>query len=70
MECIHLLKQTGSFLVPTLITYDRIKRNGEACGMPLDQIAKVSVTPRCKFCTLETTKSGVSFISPKKLNKN
>lgn len=42
MECIDLLKQTGSFLVPTLVTYDRIKRGGEASGMPQDQVAKVS----------------------------
>lgn len=42
MECTDLLKQTGSFLVPTLVTYDCIKRIGEASGMPQDQVAKVS----------------------------
>jgi imidazolonepropionase-like amidohydrolase len=41
-ECVDLLKKTDSFLVPTLVTYDRIKRDGELSGMPSDQIAKVS----------------------------
>lgn len=36
-----MLKKNGAFLVPTLVTYDRIKSNGEESGMPLDQIAKV-----------------------------
>ncbi|CAM6044972.1 unnamed protein product [Sphagnum compactum] len=40
-ECVDLLKKTDSFLVPTLVTYDRIKRDGELSGMPSDQIAKV-----------------------------
>jgi len=42
MECVELLKQKGAFLVPTLVTYDRIKRGGEASGMPRDQVDKVS----------------------------
>lgn len=50
MECIELLKQTGSFLVPTLVTYDCIKRKGEASGMPLDQVSQI-------FCTNSLAKS-------------
>jgi hypothetical protein len=44
MECTDLLKQTGSFLVPTLVTYDCIKRIGESSGMPQDQVAKVTIS--------------------------
>jgi hypothetical protein len=46
-DCVDLLKKTDSFLVPTLVTYDRIKRDGELSGMPSDQIAKVRFPYLC-----------------------
>ena len=66
MECINLLKQTGSFLVPTLVTYDRIKRGGEASGMPVDQVAKVRsviYTPY-QYCVLIHAGRSSSLASP------
>jgi hypothetical protein len=48
-ECVDLLKKTDSFLVPTLVTYDRIKHDGELSGMPSDQIAKVRFPYLCEW---------------------
>lgn len=42
MECAEILYRRGAFLVPTLVTYDRIKGAGEESGMPREQVAKVS----------------------------
>uniref|UniRef100_A0A7I4F4C6 Amidohydrolase-related domain-containing protein n=1 Tax=Physcomitrium patens TaxID=3218 RepID=A0A7I4F4C6_PHYPA len=42
LECIDLMKRRNFFLVPTLVTYDCIKRIGEESGMPQDQVEKVS----------------------------
>jgi imidazolonepropionase-like amidohydrolase len=38
---LDLMKQKGVFLVPTLITYDRLKKDGVAGGMPQELVDKV-----------------------------
>ena len=40
-ETLDLMKQKGVFLVPTLITYDRLKKDGVAGGMPQELVDKV-----------------------------
>lgn len=40
-ECLDLMKAQGAFLVPTLVTYDHICRNGEAAGMDKAIVNKV-----------------------------
>ena len=41
IETLDLMKQKGVFLVPTLITYDRLKKDGVAGGMPQELVDKV-----------------------------
>ena len=40
-ECLLLMESKGTFLVPTLITYARILRDGEKDGMPRELVDKV-----------------------------
>eukprot|EP00793_Prasinoderma_coloniale_P002147 PRCOL_00002655-RA len=40
-ECLRLMFEKGTFLVPTLITYARILRDGEKDGMPRELVDKV-----------------------------
>ncbi|CAI5973663.1 unnamed protein product [Closterium sp. NIES-65] len=40
-EAAHLMLQRGSFLVPTLVTYERIKQAGQQSGMDGSIVAKV-----------------------------
>ncbi|XP_002980044.2 uncharacterized protein LOC9647038 isoform X2 [Selaginella moellendorffii] len=40
-ECLDLMKVKGAFLVPTLVTYHQIRRQGEASGMAPELVAKV-----------------------------
>lgn len=40
-ECLDLMKEEGVYLVPTLITYDRILKDGAKDGMPQALVDKV-----------------------------
>jgi imidazolonepropionase-like amidohydrolase len=40
-EAADVMRQHGAFVVPTLVTYDALARDGARLGMPPDSIAKV-----------------------------
>ena len=60
IETLDLMKQKGVFLVPTLITYDRLKKDGVAGGMPQELVDKVGDLVECGQWTLKNaTEKGV-----------
>jgi imidazolonepropionase-like amidohydrolase len=54
------MKQKGVFLVPTLITYDRLKKDGVAGGMPQELVDKVGdLVQRGQWTLKNATEKGV-----------
>ncbi|MGP9781781.1 amidohydrolase family protein [Glutamicibacter sp. AOP12-B1-11] len=61
-ESVELFKEFGAFLVPTLVTYVHLKRDGAATGLPLESQRKVDTVLAAGLQSLErATKGGVKI---------
>lgn len=61
-ESVELFKEFGAFLVPTLVTYVHLKRDGAATGLPLESQRKVDTVLAAGLQALErATKGGVKI---------
>ena len=61
-ESVELFKEHGAFLVPTLVTYVHLKKDGEAAGLPAESRKKVDLVLNAGMDALAlATRGGVKI---------